>query len=174
MRSLLSLTLFLTACAGGTPTSPGQAVPLQSGRYEVVFTAGSGSAGNPSMCSTVSIGNSSLPQTNAVFTATAALDGDGVITLRPEATFDLGWTMTVRPAGNGVRGTVHGAARDRISGSTTVTVDGGSPQMPAELSGGPGTAANSVGGPVAGRVVFSAEGTSYGCSGSEWRITRLE
>ena len=106
--------------------------------------------------------------------AAGTLDVAGRLTLRPEAAFDLGWTMTVEETDAAVSGTVQGTARDMRFGTTTVEVDGGNPQGPATLTGRPGASAQSVGGTVDGRVVFSAGGTSYACNGSEWRITRLE
>lgn len=130
--------------------------------------------GNASFCSTLSSGNSTPPDTSATFMAAGTLDVAGRLTLRPEAAFDLGWSMTVEETNAAVSGTVQGTARDMRFGTTTVAVDGGNPQTPAALSGRPGSNARSVGGPVDGRVVFSAGGTSYGCNGSEWRITRLE
>ena len=170
----LGIAVLLSACSGDTPVSPSPLQPLAPGRYEVAFTAGSRVPGNASFCSTLSSGPSPPPDTAATFLAAGTLDAAGRLTLRPEAAFDLGWTMTVEETDAAVSGTVRGSARDMRFGATTVAVDGGSPQSAAALSGRPGGNPRTVGGTVDGRVVFSAGGTSYTCGGSEWRITRRE
>lgn len=165
------LAFALSACTDSALPVPSETPLLSPGRYEVVLTAATAPGG--ALCSTISTGSPTMPDTSVAFTATAVADGTGGFTVRPDTAFDLGWTMTLRQSGETLSGTSQGAVRS-ITSITTATLDGGQSLSPAAITGRRGTAANSVSGSVTGRVVFSAGNGSYSCTQNEWRMTRLD
>jgi hypothetical protein len=104
--------------------------------------------------------------------AQAVSDDAGGLIVRAENDADLGLLLKVRQSGSGVTGTLHGSAKDTQT-QQTVTIDGGTDSTAATVSGSPLTT-TSVGGQVAGRVVFGRDGAARSCNENDWSLTRLQ
>ena len=92
--------------------------------------------------------------------------------LRAENDADLGLVLKVRQSGSGVTGTLHGSAKDTQT-QQTVMIDGGTDSTAASVSGSPLTT-TSVGGQVAGRVIFGRDGAWKSCNENDWSLMRLQ
>lgn len=113
-----------------------------------------------------------MPTTSMSVAAQAVSDGTGGLVVRAENDADLGLLLKVQQSGSGVTGTLHGSAKDTQT-QQTVTIDGGTDATAATVSGSPLTT-TSVGGQVAGRVVFGRDGAARSCIENDWALTRLQ
>ena len=175
-RTLIVFVLGLSAC-GGNPAAPTAPTPpatvnLTPGRYSLTL-ANRTSTGGISACVSISTSPAAvLPTTSISFTAQAVSDDAGGLVVGAENDADLGLLLKVRQSGSGVTGTLHGSAKDTQT-QQTVTIDGGADSTAATVSGSPLTTM-SVGGQIAGRVVFGRDGASRSCLENDWSLMRLQ
>jgi len=175
-RALTVLALGLSACGGSpaapTPQTPPPTLSLTPGRYSLTL-ANRATSGGLSAC--VSIGANPagvIPTTSITVAAQAVSDDVGELVVRAESDADLGLLLRVRQSGSGVTGTLYGSAKDMQS-QQTVTIDGGADSTAAAVSGSPLTT-TSVGGQIAGRVVFGRDGATKSCNENDWSLIRLQ
>jgi hypothetical protein len=175
-RALIIIALGLSAC-GGNPAAPTAQPPpatvnLAPGRYSLTLGNRASSSG---LSACVSIGTNPagvIPTTSITVAAQAVSDDVGGLVVRAENDADLGLLLKVRQSGSGVTGTLHGSAKDTQT-QQTVMIDGGADSTAATVSGSPLTT-TSVGGQIAGRVVFGRDGAWKSCNENDWSLMRLQ
>ena len=174
-RALLALAFGLAGCGGNpaapTPQAPPPNVNLAPGRYSLTL-ANRASSGITACVSITTNPGGVTPTTSISVAAQAVSDDAGGLVVRAENDGDLGLLLKVKQSGSGVAGTLHGSAKD-MQTQQTVTIDGGTDATAATVSGSALTT-TSVGGQVAGRVVFGRDGAARSCNENDWSLTRLQ
>jgi len=156
--------ILLAAACGTSPSQPSGTLPaptLSAGNYTFKLDPGA-PQGTPNFC--FSDGTGGL--TSAALPVSVTQNSNGW-SVRPTAEVDRGLVVSLQVAGATLEGTANGAA---IEGPTLVVFGtAGSAPEQVRLSGTM-VSANTVMGYTTGRLEFSMNGASSGCTSYQWRL----
>lgn len=134
---------------------------LSGGNYTLNLEPGA-PPGNPNIC----FGGGTPGSTSATFPVVVTQNG-ATWSLRPTADIDRGLVVSLAVAGAGFEGTATGAA---LAGMSLVVFGTtGSTPEPVRLNG-TSVGANTLFGHTTGRVEFSLNGGSSGCTSFQWYL----
>lgn len=173
---------FLSACSNGGPVTtpapvarpPARPGIVAPGRYLVTLLAAAAPTNTlqPDCTPIQFTPFGYVPMPVVRFRGTAVDDEQGGLVLTPDAEFDRGLELRLRPAGSpAVSGTLAGSALDLIL-SQVVLIDGGEAGIPAPLTGVAGVVSGVTMvavGDASGRMVFPST-TDASCRLGRWTL----